>query len=306
MELYTEDKTFYPGYKMPLRYTGFEESFNANTGLSTRFRLLFLDQGAGIFRSGEHHFALIAPSLICLNENEELIPEQISNPKIHGLFFHPQLVNARFSFKNIRTPDETLSGTDRQDLWCFRPFIQRNADCYFGQLPVDPAAARRIAGLMETINRLCTAQPDENWPCRTRSCFFELLFLVERIFSAEKKTGEMIFDNISPEIKEIIHYLHINYRKPITIGELTKVFHINRTTLTERFAKETGYTIIKYLTRLRINLASMILRDTELSVSEIIEKVGFNNLTHFGRTFQKYTGFTPSEYRKKYCWMIQH
>ena len=72
MELYTEDKTFYPGYKMPLRYTGFEESFNANIGLSTRFRLLFLDQGAGIFRSGEHHFALIAPSLICLNENEEL------------------------------------------------------------------------------------------------------------------------------------------------------------------------------------------------------------------------------------------
>ncbi|HHU81818.1 MAG TPA: helix-turn-helix transcriptional regulator [Firmicutes bacterium] len=303
MELYTEDKNFYPGYKMPLRYAGFAGGVDANLGLTTHFRLLFLEEGTGIFHSGAQSFALIAPALLCLSEKEELIPEYLSNPKIHGLFFHPRLINARFSFANIRTPDEALSGTDRQDLWCFRPFLHREAG-YFGQLPVDPGAARRIAGLLETINHLSTVQPDDGWPCRTRSCFFELLFLVERIFSAEKKTGEMVFANLSPEIKEIIHYLHINYRNPITISELTKVFHINRTTLAQRFAKETGYTVIKYLTHLRISLAAMILRDTELSISEIIEKIGFNNLTHFGRTFQKYTGFTPSEYRKKYCWML--
>lgn len=303
MELYTEGKNFYPGYRMPLRYTAFTEGFDANLGLATHFRLLFLEEGTGLFRHGEQSFALIAPALLCLDETKELVPEHVSGLKAHGLFFHPQLINTRFSFENIRTPDETLSGTDRQDLWCFRPFLHREAG-YFGQLSVDPAAARRVAGLLETINHLCSAQPDDGWPCRTRSCFFELLFLVERIFSAEKKTGEMVFANLSPEIKEIIHYLHINYRNPITISELTKVFHINRTTLAQRFAKETGYTVIKYLTHLRINLAAMILRDTELSISEIIEKIGFNNLTHFGRTFQKYTGFTPSEYRKRYCWML--
>lgn len=50
-------------------------------------------------------------------------------------------------------------------------------------------------------------------------------------------------------------------------------------------------------------MASTMLRDTMLPINEIMTRVGFCDTVHFLRTFKKYTGDSPSEYRKKYNWM---
>jgi AraC-like DNA-binding protein len=47
-----------------------------------------------------------------------------------------------------------------------------------------------------------------------------------------------------------------------------------------------------------------MLRDTMMPISEIYERVGFNDPAHFGRQFRKYYGVPPSEYRRQNCWMI--
>jgi len=83
------------------------------------------------------------------------------------------------------------------------------------------------------------------------------------------------------------------------ITQLTDTFHINRTTLSNKFIDATGMSIIDYLVKLRIKVASMLLRDTHLSIAEVAYRVGFNNSTYFLRTFKKYVDCTPSEYRKK-------
>jgi len=44
-------------------------------------------------------------------------------------------------------------------------------------------------------------------------------------------------------------------------------------------------------------MASVMLKDTLLPVSEVMERVGFNDSTHFSRTFKKYMGLSPSEFR---------
>jgi len=62
----------------------------------------------------------------------------------------------------------------------------------------------------------------------------------------------------------------------------------------------TGMTIVAYLIQLRIKLAATMLRDTGLPVTEIHQRVGFNDDSHFRRTFRKYTGASPSEYRQRY------
>jgi len=84
-----------------------------------------------------------------------------------------------------------------------------------------------------------------------------------------------------------------------SITQLTNVFHINRTTLSNKFIEATGMSIIDYLVKLRIKVASMLLRDTHLSISEVGYRVGFNSNTYFLRTYRKYVGCTPFEYRKK-------
>jgi AraC family L-rhamnose operon regulatory protein RhaS len=102
-------------------------------------------------------------------------------------------------------------------------------------------------------------------------------------------------------VDDIITYLHTNYQNKITLDLLASKFNSNRTTLNERFYKATNLSIINYLIDYRINLASTFLRDTLIPISEIIERVGFNDIAHFGRTFKKHTGMSPSKYRNKYC-----
>ena len=66
------------------------------------------------------------------------------------------------------------------------------------------------------------------------------------------------------------------------------------------FKKETGEGFAKYLTRIRMEEAKNLLRETGLPVSEICERVGYSDRKHFTHTFHKIAGVNPAEYRKLY------
>ncbi|MDD6770863.1 MAG: AraC family transcriptional regulator [Inconstantimicrobium porci] len=82
---------------------------------------------------------------------------------------------------------------------------------------------------------------------------------------------------------------------------MTKKFNMNRTTLSEKFNRLVGETIITYINKLRVNIATTLLRDTRVPISEIMEIVGFNDSSYFFRTFKIYKGQSPKEYRDEYC-----
>ena len=108
-------------------------------------------------------------------------------------------------------------------------------------------------------------------------------------------------EGVSGVVNDIITYLHTNYQNKITLNLLASKFNSNRTTLNELFCKATNLSIINYLINYRINLAIILLKDTLIPISEIVERVGFNDTAHFWRTFKKHTGLSPSKYRNKYC-----
>lgn len=104
-------------------------------------------------------------------------------------------------------------------------------------------------------------------------------------------------------VAAIVTYLNNNYKEKITLEHLATMFTTNRTCLNDQFYKVTNLSIIDYLIKLRVNLAATMLRDTLIPISEIMSRVGFNDRSHFWRTFKKYTSLSPKEYRKKYCWI---
>lgn len=60
-----------------------------------------------------------------------------------------------------------------------------------------------------------------------------------------------------------------------------------------------NYPVKAYLIKLRLFLASQMLAETSIPVSEVINRVGFNDVVHFSRIFRKKFGYSPSEYRQK-------
>jgi AraC-like DNA-binding protein len=296
MELETPDRGYYPGYRMPLWYNP-QEDFHPDRGYRSRFRLILVEDGSGILRLGDWRGSFIAPVLFCLNETEQPALEQDRGVRAQALYFHPALINSLFDFKVIRKREAGLEGSDSQDLFWLRPFTQRQPGS-FTPVSLGPSGARRVAELMRTVGGEIAAQSNVKWPCRSRSYFLELLFVIERAYNnPNTKEVESLAD--SPQaIDAVILHLHTHYQQKITLADLAHTFHTNRTTLAAQFHRATGLSVLAYLTRLRMRLAALILRDTELEIGQVMERVGCRDYTHFGRTFRRFKGCTPSEYRR--------
>jgi len=132
----------------------------------------------------------------------------------------------------------------------------------------------------------------------------ELLLLLQRASYTPEAAGQIVplgsLRDTGDDIDAIVLYLHTHYQEKITIAQLTAEFHTNRTTLEERFREATGTSLLAYLIRIRLRLAASMLQDTGLPISEIQGRVGFKDASHFGRTFRKHMGHSPSDYRQRY------
>ncbi|MVX64007.1 helix-turn-helix domain-containing protein [Clostridium chromiireducens] len=299
MELSTFHKIY--DFKMPMVYME-KNHFNNKEALKNRFCFILIEKGAGIINLNKKNVPFIAPVIFCINENENIYIDKELNIKIKTIYFHPSIINGILDFENIRSmPEEFLLSTI-QDCEYMKPFTQHN-DKFYGKINIGPLTSKRLSCICESFKKESTLQNTDNWPCRSRSYIMEILFLIQNAYSESYIQNETVISEDDEEIKSIITYLINNYDKNITISELTKLFSINRTTLSSKFNESIGESIISYLNRTRINMASIILRDTKLPISEVMTRVGFNESTHFLRTFKKYTGMSPKSYRDNYCWM---
>ena len=102
------------------------------------------------------------------------------------------------------------------------------------------------------------------------------------------------------DLEDIKNYLELNYSAQITLDSLSKSFYINKYYLTRIFKASYGCTIDQYLLHQRITKAKELLRFTSLAISEISQKVGFNDQNYFSRAFKTIEKQTPREYRKSW------
>ncbi len=259
-------------------------------------KIFFAETGSGVIAIGGRPEEVNAPAVVCLNGREGFKITGREGLRTRTLYFSPSMVNSVFNIGNIEAHIENLPETARLDHYYFKPFIRRGGK-EAGIIKPEAPAAARITAVFEALEMQMYNYGDNYWPCRNRSYLIELLFVIQQCLSGR----EASFAGPLPKnsgIADIILYLNINYDRKITIEELSKQFHTNRNSLNRNFRNKTGQTVIGYLIKARIDAACRLLRDTSLPVSEIAERVGFSELSYWGRTFRKQTGYTPSGYRK--------
>jgi two-component system response regulator YesN len=96
-------------------------------------------------------------------------------------------------------------------------------------------------------------------------------------------------------------YIRENFGKPITLELVSDQAGFNPAYFSTLFKKETGATFSEYLLQTRMEAAKEMLRDTDLNVSEICEKVGYSDSKYFTKTFAREAGLKPNQYRKLYA-----
>ncbi|MBM7568812.1 response regulator [Paenibacillus sacheonensis] len=98
-------------------------------------------------------------------------------------------------------------------------------------------------------------------------------------------------------LKEIVKHIQEQYRTDISIQSISKRFFMNANYLSQLFKREMKVTFTDYLTKVRIQQAKVLLRDSGLSIGEVAEHVGFRDYFYFIRTFKKHARLTPRQYR---------
>lgn len=121
------------------------------------------------------------------------------------------------------------------------------------------------------------------------SCFFGVL---NKLAKPEAKTEKISFTESAKQ------FMELNFRSAeFTVDVLCKMLHISHSYLCKIFKREMGMSMKSYLTNLRVNEASRLLKHSDATVKEIAFQVGFSDEINFMKTFKLYVGKTPSECR---------
>lgn len=92
-------------------------------------------------------------------------------------------------------------------------------------------------------------------------------------------------------------YFYYKYSEPVNIDKIAKSLFVSRRQLFRIIEKKYGMTFTEKLNSIRIKNAKILLEETDISVAETAERVGYSSSAYFIRTFREYEGITPLKYR---------
>jgi len=86
----------------------------------------------------------------------------------------------------------------------------------------------------------------------------------------------------------------------LNIDKIASMINVSGRSFLRRFKKATSNTPLEYIQRVKIEAAKKKLESTTLNINEVMYAIGYNDEKAFRKTFRKYSGLVPLEYRKKY------
>lgn len=122
---------------------------------------------------------------------------------------------------------------------------------------------------------------------------------VKKITDVTKHMANRKKNQLESIVAKAINYLNQNYKKEISLEDVSMEVNINPYYFSKKFKEETGVNFIDYLTGVRINKAKELLADPNLSIKEICTMSGYSDPNYFSRIFKKIENVTPSEYREQ-------
>ncbi len=295
MGLYTESKDVTWERRVDL-FVSDNNDIQLTINDTDTFKLLILKSGILSICSDNKELSIVAPALIYLSNADYIEVMNGNSFEAVTVYFNPTVIHDSFTYSQIESIDQQMLGTALyQDYLLIKPFVSTE----HAKLKVNYLNSNSLRSIIEKIAKMndeLTKQYDGYWPCRSRSYFIELLFFIN-YSCAQNDNMENAFSE--PLIADIINYFNEHINDRILLEDITRKFSINRNSLNKLFMDKMNTTCLDYLLKMRIDLAKIMLAETELPIGEISERVGFLDSNYFTKVFKKANNVTPSYYRSK-------
>lgn len=147
--------------------------------------------------------------------------------------------------------------------------------------------------LLNTVSQIFAESTDPQkfgfW--RSQQLFIDVLQAIQVHSKEETKLSELS--------GKLQRYLRDNFSQKITNEDLSAVFHFHPNYISRALKQTIGLTPAEFLVRYRMEEAEKRLLNTNLTISEIADSVGFQNVYYFSTSFKKYKGLAPQIFRKQ-------
>lgn len=124
---------------------------------------------------------------------------------------------------------------------------------------------------------------------------FRILFqvIVERMNRRRDEKTELI-------VAEVMRYIEDHYGDlSLNLHSVAGIFKMNAAYLNKLYRERTSHSVNDFITEVRVEQAKRLLRETSLTIEQIIDRIGWENKKYFYTVFKKHVGATPSEFRLK-------
>jgi AraC family transcriptional regulator len=109
---------------------------------------------------------------------------------------------------------------------------------------------------------------------------------------------ELPSPHLQRRIREVQAYLRENLHRDVDLRSIANEAALSPFYFSRAFTASVGTPPYRYLIGLRVERAQELLRTSELTVTQICQRVGFNSLSHFTTTFRRHTGMSPTSFRR--------
>ena len=103
----------------------------------------------------------------------------------------------------------------------------------------------------------------------------------------------------APFVRKTVAYIESDLAGDLSLRALAELQNINASYLSTLFHKETGKTITEFVNEKRMELASRLLRTTQLQIQTVAQHCGMSDVNYFSKIFKKFYGATPKQYREE-------
>ncbi len=126
-------------------------------------------------------------------------------------------------------------------------------------------------------------------------CMPHFLRLITKMHRASMLGGR----NVQSTVAMIRSHIDGHLEGKLTLEELSKMFFVSKTQIFRMFKETYGIAPMQYFLQRKIDLAKHMLADSDMHISEIAEALSFTDAKHFSKTFKKYAGELPRNYRRE-------
>ena len=130
---------------------------------------------------------------------------------------------------------------------------------------------------------------------------FELLSGIKSKKTLNNKQSLKVHENQdNQKVNKVFAYIVDNFQEEVSLSEAAATINMTTNSFCKYFKKVTRKTFMETVIHYRINYATQQLTETEKSISDICYESGFNDISHFYKTFVSRMGISPLNYRKQF------